>query len=201
MGPCSYEFYVWCKIFLILINDFSRFAWLYPMKLKAKMYHKVCQFVAMVERQFSTKVKFFQSYQGGEFRNLNTFTKDYGMEHKIVCAHTHQQNGTVERKIGHIVDTGLTMLAYFKVPLKFQEYVFAAAVHIINRLPSSVIANIFPFEKLFEGEPDYNTLRIFGCTVYQLLRPYNANKFSLGNTPCVFLGHSSDHWEVIYFLS
>jgi hypothetical protein len=37
----------------------------------------------------------------------------------IICPHTHEQNGTVERRQCHIVETGLTLLEHYKALLKF----------------------------------------------------------------------------------
>ncbi|KAL5754061.1 hypothetical protein ACOSP7_022281 [Xanthoceras sorbifolium] len=35
------------------------------------------------------------------------------------CPYTHEQNGIVERKHRHLVETGLSMLAHASMPLKF----------------------------------------------------------------------------------
>jgi hypothetical protein len=43
------------------------------------------------------------------------------------------------------------------------------AVHIINRLPSSVFGNVSPFERLYLNTPDYNSLKVFGCACFVLL--------------------------------
>lgn len=80
------------------------------------------------------------------------------------CSHTHQQNGSAKRKHRHIVETGLALLAHAHVPLKFWDEAFLTATYLINRLPSRVIDNTTPLERIFHTPPNYSMLRIFGCT-------------------------------------
>ena len=46
---------------------------------------------------------------------------------------------------------------------EFWDEAFLTAVHIINMLPSRVINNETPVERLLHVKPDYSTLRVFGC--------------------------------------
>ena len=47
-----------------------------------------------------------------------------------------------------------------------------------------------PYFKLFQKEPDYSNLRIFGCACYPLLRPYASHKLSFWSKQCIFIGYS-----------
>jgi hypothetical protein len=60
--------------------------------------------------------------------------------------HTHQQNGSVERKQRHIVETGLTILANASMPLCYWDEAFTTTCFLINRLPSLVLHNKSHFE-------------------------------------------------------
>lgn len=64
---------------------------------------------------------------------------------------------------------------------------------LINRLPSKVINNDTPFFRLFGHEPDYTSLRTFGCACWSHLRPYNTKKLEFRSKQCVFLGYSNQH--------
>ncbi|GJW93149.1 retrovirus-related pol polyprotein from transposon TNT 1-94 [Tanacetum coccineum] len=115
----------------------------------------------MAERQFTTKLKNVQTDWGGEFRNLATFFSSLGIIHQRSCPHTSEQNGFVERRILHVVETGPTLLAQACVPQRFWHYAFDTAVYLINRMPSRTSTNKSPFEHIFKRSPDYSFLRIF----------------------------------------
>jgi len=60
-------------------------------------------------------------------------------------------------------------------------------------MPTPLLQNQSPFEKLFRTTPDYAFLKIFGCACYPNLCPYNSHKFSPHSKECVFLGYSQNH--------
>ena len=98
--------------------------------------------------------------------------------HRIACPCKHEQNGLSERKIRHTIDTGLTLLAHSQVPFCFWNYTFHTAINSINELPTPVLHNISPHQKLFNIKPKYMDTKIFGCVIFSNLRPYNRFKFS-----------------------
>jgi hypothetical protein len=79
------------------------------------------------------------------------------------------------------------------MPLKFWDEAFLTAVFLINRLPSRVIENDTPYQRLFGKTPDYTFLRTFDCAVWPNLRPYNSRKLEFWSKRCVFLGYSNLH--------
>ena len=101
------------------------------------------------------------------------------------CTHTHQQNGTVERKHRHIVETGLTLLAHASAPLCYWNDAFATACFLINRLPSRTIEMKTPLERLLNETPDYTFFKVFGCACWPHLRPYNSHKLDFRSKKCV----------------
>ncbi|KAD2393896.1 hypothetical protein E3N88_40873 [Mikania micrantha] len=147
----------------------------------------------MSERQFNTKLKSIQSDWGGEFRNLTPFLNNLGIIHRRSCPYTSEQNGIVERRHRHVMETRLTLLAQSHLPQLFWQFAFETDVYLINRLPSRVSSNKSPFEHLFKRQPDYSFLRVFGCQCFPYLRPYNRHKMDFRSTPCVFLGYSPVH--------
>ena len=63
----------------------------------------------------------------------------YGTVHHLTCPGTSQQNGRVERKFRHILDTVRAFLLSAKVPAPFWGEAAFHAVHAINRIPSPII--------------------------------------------------------------
>ena len=112
----------------------------------------------------------------------------------MFLAHMHtNKNGSAECKHRHIVEVGLSLLAHTSMPLKYWDEAFLTAVFIINRLPSKVITNDTPHDRLLGTPPDYSFFRTFGCAVWPNLRPYNAKKLQFCSIGCVFLGYSNLH--------
>ena len=69
-----------------------------------------------------------------------------------------------------------------------------SSIFIINRLPTKVLTNFqSPFESLFGSKPDYSFFKVFGCSCYPYLRPYNSHKFSFRSTKCLSFGYSPTH--------
>jgi hypothetical protein len=160
------------QYYVIFVDDFTRYTWLYPLKKKSDFYNCFLKFQAFVEKHFDRKIKIFQSDGGGEFTS-NAFMNHLaynGITQQLSCPHTPEQNGLAERKHRHIVETGLTLLFHANVPLKLWVDAFLIAVYLINRLPLSSIGKETPYSKLFGKNPDYSGLRIFGCQCFPYLK-------------------------------
>jgi hypothetical protein len=147
----------------------------------------------MIELQLNHKIISVQTDGGGEFLPFTKYLNDLGITHRFTCPHTHHQNGSVERKHRHIVETGLTLLSHAQMPLKFWDHAFLTATYLINRLPTPTLANKSPFFLLNFQFPDYKFLKSFGCACFPFLRPYNSHKLDFHSKECVFLGYSSHH--------
>src|SRR4051812_37857986 len=152
------------KYYVSFIDDFSKFTWIYLLKHKSE----VLAVQKLVERHFDRKIVAVQSDWGGEYEKLNSFFRSIGIIHHVSCPHAHQQNGSAERKHRHIVEVGLSLLDHASMPLKYWDEAFITATYLINRLPSRVIGNTTPLERLFHQKPDYNALKISGCACYPI---------------------------------
>ncbi|CAM8988176.1 unnamed protein product [Rhodiola kirilowii] len=181
------------RYYVSFVDAFSRFTWIYLLKRKNEVYEIFRKFQVHVERLLSHKILRVQTDWGGEYIKLHSFFDKLGILHRVSCPHTHQQNGTAERKHRHIVETGLTLLAHASVPLKYWPEAFSTACFLINRMPTPVISMQSPLERLFKEPPDYAFFKVFGCACWPNLRPYNNHKLQFRSMKCVFLGYSSLH--------
>lgn len=66
------------------------------------------------------------------------------------------------------------------------------AVHVTNRLLSSILGNVSPFELLYHTTPNYNLLKVFGVACFILLQPYEYTKLEPRAHLC-FLGYGIEH--------
>lgn len=62
-------------------------------------------------------------------------------------------------------------------------------VHIINRLPYTILENKTPFEKLYGKTPSYEHLKVFGYLCFTSTLAHNRSNFDPRFVPCVFLGY------------
>ena len=69
--------------FLSLLNDCSRGAWLYLMKVKSEAVHFLRSVINMIQTQFSKQVKVLRSDNGVEFKSghMQAFYRDKGITH------------------------------------------------------------------------------------------------------------------------
>jgi len=181
------------KYLLVFIDDFSGFTWCYPIFLKSDVANVFLQFRLLVERQFDTKIKAIQTDGGGEFQPLSSICAQLGIIHRLATPHTHEQQGKVERKHRHIVETALSIMAHSSTPSKFWHFAFETAVYLINRLPTPINNGKSPFELIFHSTLDYLFLKTFGCLCFPYLRPYNKHKVTYRSQPCIFLGYNTKH--------
>ncbi|KAL4561418.1 hypothetical protein LXL04_033584 [Taraxacum kok-saghyz] len=178
------------QYYVIFVDFYSKYVWLYPMKRKSDVAILFPQFKSLVEKFFNTPLVSLFTDNGGEYQGLTSFLQTNGVSHYTTPPHTPEQNGTAERRHRHIVETGLALLHYAGLPLKFWTHAFQTAVYLINRLPTLVLDHQSPFELLFNQPPNYSKLKSFGCLCYPWLRPYTKSKLQPRSSPCIFLGYS-----------
>ena len=111
-GPAPVVFVNSFRYYILFVDHYSRFSWLYPLKSKFEAFAKFVHFNAMVTNQFSLKTKTFRSNGGGEFTSneFKSYLSNHGINHQLSCPQTPQQNGVVERKHRHIIETVITLL-------------------------------------------------------------------------------------------
>jgi hypothetical protein len=115
---------------------------------------------------------------GGEYHKLSSFFECIGINHLVSFPHTHQQNGSSERKHQYIIETGLALLAHAPMPLRFWDEAFLTATFLINQLPTHVLNYASPIATLFSADPAYSFLRTLGCAYWSHLHPYQTHKLS-----------------------
>ena len=118
-GPSPLTSLLGFNYYIIFVDDYSRFTWLFLLKHKIEVLSVFKHFKSMVETQFNSKLKILRTNNGFEYINndFKSFCPTSGILHQSSCPHTPEQNGVLERKHRHIVETGLTFLYQFHLPL------------------------------------------------------------------------------------
>jgi transposase InsO family protein len=86
--------------FLLFIDDFTRYAWVYFLRRKRDVFEYFKEFRTMVEKQIGKPIKILCSDQGGEYKSGDfiKYCKYHGIVQQFIIPHTPQQNEVTERK-------------------------------------------------------------------------------------------------------
>ncbi|RZM22724.1 MAG: transposase, partial [Pedobacter sp.] len=144
---------------VLFVDDFTKYTWIFPLKLKSETMSVFLKFNAFVDRHFSTKIQTLHTDWGGEFRGLGAHLETLGIRHIRSCPYIHQQNGCAERKHQHVVETGLSLLAQSTLPSEFWWDAFFTSTTIINVLPTPTLQNKSPSQVLYSKSPSLSQLR------------------------------------------
>ncbi|KAI3678299.1 hypothetical protein L6452_37586 [Arctium lappa] len=113
---------------LVIVDDYSRFTWVYFLRTKDETSGLIKSFILRIENQTNQMVKVIRSDNGTEFKNpdLNTFSEEKGIERQYSAPRTPQQNGVAERRNRTLIEAARSLLADSKLPITL----WAEAVNI-----------------------------------------------------------------------
>ncbi|KAJ9561948.1 hypothetical protein OSB04_007108 [Centaurea solstitialis] len=106
---------------LVIVDDYSRFTWVYFLRTMDETSGLIKPFEIRMENKTNLRVKLIRSDNGTEFKNadLNNFCEEKGTERQYSAPRTPQQNGVAERKNRTLIEAARTMLADSKLPITF----------------------------------------------------------------------------------
>lgn len=109
------------KYFLTVVDDLSRYTWIFLLRLKSDVCIIIQKFLVHSKTQFDKTVKCVRTDNGTEFLNnvCSTMFNSLGIICQTTCAYTPQQNGIAERKYRHILELTRAIRFQAHIPLKF----------------------------------------------------------------------------------
>ncbi|GKB56175.1 putative RNA-directed DNA polymerase, partial [Tanacetum coccineum] len=188
-GPYHHPTLNKCKLFLIIVDDFSRATWTYLLPNKHHVTTTIKHFHSYVHTQFKTQIQKIRTDNGTEFVNssLTEFFNDKGIIHQTSCPYTPQQNARVERKHRHLLEVARALQFQANFPKHLWGYYILASTYLINRLPSPLLHNKSPYELLYNHPPPLEHLKIIGCRAYP--HQHTPDKFNTRAIPIIFIGY------------
>ncbi|GJR94390.1 putative ribonuclease H-like domain-containing protein [Tanacetum coccineum] len=98
---------------LVIIDDFSRFSWVFFLRTKDETSAILKDFIRQIENQLNNKVKTIRCDNGTEFKNRDIIElcRSKGIKREYSNARTLQQNGVAEWKNMTLIEAARTMLA------------------------------------------------------------------------------------------
>ena len=187
-GPFGMPSILGHKYFLTIVDDFSRYTRFFCMKTKAETRPTLITFIKLIQTQFHKTVKTIRSDNGPEF-NITDFFNKNGIHHQTSCVETPQQNVVVERKHQSILNIARSLLFQSHLPICFWNYAITHDVFILNRLPTTTLKNLTPFEALNNQVPNYSELRVFDSLCFATTLSAHRSKFDKRTRKCIFVGY------------
>jgi transposase InsO family protein len=100
------------RYFMIMINDASRYCYVYLLKTKDEPLNCFKTYKAEIENQLEKKIKCFRSDRGGEYfsNEFDLFCTEHGIIHERTPPYSPQSNRIAERKNRTLTDLVNSML-------------------------------------------------------------------------------------------
>jgi transposase InsO family protein len=120
-GPVAYVTIGGNKYGFVIVDEYSRYTWVFFMKDKRKVHEIFKKFATRAQSEFEVKIKRVKSDNGIEFKNTNIeeYLDGEGIGHELFIPCTPQQNGIVEWKNKTLIEATRTMLDEYKTSDSF----------------------------------------------------------------------------------
>ncbi|KAJ9535417.1 LOW QUALITY PROTEIN: hypothetical protein OSB04_un001468 [Centaurea solstitialis] len=175
---------------LVIVDDYSRFTWVYFLRTKDETNGLIKPFVIRVENKTNLRLKVIRSDNGTEFKNadLNSFCRK---KRQYSAPRTPQQNGVAERRNRTLIEAARTMLADSKLPITFWAEAVNTACYVQNRVLIVKSKGKTPYELFEKRKPYIGFLQPFGCPCTILDTKTHLGKFESKSDDGFFVGYSS----------
>ncbi|KAD7117216.1 hypothetical protein E3N88_04484 [Mikania micrantha] len=142
-GPISPPTLGGNRYFMLLVDDYTRYAWVYALRTKDEALGVFKKFKNEVELEHELKVKALKSDRGGEFLNrlFAEYCDETGVKRMFTAPYSPQQNGVVERRNRTVLNSTRSMLKALKLPQNlWGEAVFGCLAHM--KIPSVKVTKL-----------------------------------------------------------
>jgi transposase InsO family protein len=154
-GPIAYISIGGNKYGLVIVDDYSRFTWVFFLQDKSEIQEVLKKFLRRAQNEFDDKVKKITSDNDTEFKNtqVEEFLDEEGIKHEFSAPYTPQQNGVVERKNQTLIEMARTMLDEYKTSDRFWAEAVNTTCHATNRLYLHKLLKKTSYELLTGNKP------------------------------------------------
>ncbi|CAI5458650.1 unnamed protein product [Closterium sp. Yama58-4] len=186
------------RYFLIVVDDFSRYTTVFPLRTKGDVPDVLIPWIRRSRLQLSERFRSdfpvlrLHSDRGGEFSSglLEAFCQQEGIEQSFTLPASPQQNGVAERRIGLVMEVARTSLVHAAAPHFLWPFAVRYAAHQLNLWPRVSLPETSPTLRWTGEAGDASRFRVWGSRAF--VRDTSADKLSRRAVPCVFLGFVPD---------
>nr|AAP54028.1 retrotransposon protein, putative, Ty1-copia subclass [Oryza sativa Japonica Group] len=179
------------KYFMTLIDDCTRFCYVYLLKTKDEALHYFKIYKAEVENQLERKIKRLRSDRGGEYfsNEFASFCEEFGIIHEMTPPYSPQSNGVAERKNRTLTEMVNAMLDTAGLSKEWWGEAVLTACHVLNKIPMKH-KEVTPFEEWERKKLNLSYLRTWGCLAKVNVPIVKKRKLGPKTVDCVFLGYA-----------
>jgi transposase InsO family protein len=155
-GPTTYKSLGGNLYCLVIVDDYSRYAWTFFLKDKGKMVGIFKTFIKKAQNEFKSSVVKVRSDSGMEFNNtqVEEFCDKFGINHEFSSTYTPQQNGVVERKNKTLITLARAMLDDYGISQRFWGEATNTACHASTQVYLHRFLKKTPYELLIGRKPN-----------------------------------------------
>ena len=179
------------RYFMTLIDDATRFCYVYLLRTKdeALDYFKI--YKAEVENQLERKIKRLRSDRGGEYfpKIFDEFCEEHGIIHERTPPYSPESNGIAERKNRTVTDLVNSMLDTAGLSKAWWGEAVLTSCHVLNKVPNKN-QDQTPYEMWNGRKPSLSYLRTWGCLAKVNVPIPKKRKLGPKTVDCVFLGYA-----------
>ena len=198
--------------FIVFIDDFSRYAYVYNLLNKlAGTCTGIFQLFQKKVENWGYNIKRFHCDNGrGEYntRLFRSILAVGGISFEPAPRYTQHKNGVAERTIGVLTRKVRSLLLDSRAPTEFCAEAICTATNLHARTPNRTVDGKTPYEALHKhkrlatgsdniadkpssDKPPLHHLRLFGCVAYKLIPKQQRvdAKMGAGSKKCMMLGY------------
>jgi hypothetical protein len=193
-GPIAYISIGGSKYYLVIVDDYSRFTWVFFLQEKSQTQKILKGFFRRARNKFGLRIKKIRSDNGTEFKNsqIEGFFEEEGIKHEFSSPYMPQQNGVVERKNRTLLDMARTMLDEYNTSDRFWAEAINTACYSINQLYLHRILKKTSYGLLTVKKPNISYFRVFGSKCFILVKRGRKSKFAPNAVEGFLLGYDSN---------
>jgi transposase InsO family protein len=149
-GPTTYTSIGGNKYGFVIVDDFTRYTWVFFLVDKSDMFATFKSFTKRVHNEFETTIKKVRSDNRSEFNNIriDELCEEFGIRHQFSAKYTPQSNGLVERKNRTLIGMARSMLSEYNVSHSFWAEAINIACYYSNSLYCHQLLEKTPYEIL-----------------------------------------------------
>ena len=181
------------RYFVSFIDEWSRWAMIYPMKTRDQVLARFQEFRNMIELLVPNdeRIRALRTDNAKEYcsQEFEQFLRENNIHHELSTPYRQHQNGIAERFNRTIQEMTKTLMTHANLPKGYWEEASKTAAYLRNRCVTSK-HEMTPHEALLGSKPDVSNLRTWGCRAYAVIPEELRRKLTDRSVEAILVGYA-----------